>query len=202
MLRPDLKEDWVEMDFPAKPEESAAEPEGLAQALGVQIKYLGKNQFDYLVEVDSEEIVRSLKPDFTRLGILPVRGVMVTSLSSSPGYDFVSRFFAPRVGVIRPVTVRSRRLGLSGESPNKRNSLPIRHLQADSASPKGPRVVIGGQAVTVLAGTSFKMKTKITNSKNGPKPLDPSGGRQAQGKLERFNHHRHRNYTVTPVRGV
>ncbi|MDI6755523.1 MAG: PhzF family phenazine biosynthesis protein, partial [Thermodesulfobacteriota bacterium] len=99
ILTAERKGDWIEMDFPAKPEELASEPEGLAKALGVQIQYLGRNQFDYLVEVESEEIVRSIKPDFNLLRTLPIRGVMVTSLSSSPEYDFVSRFFAPRVGV-------------------------------------------------------------------------------------------------------
>ena len=158
ILTAERKGDWIEMDFPAKPEESASEPEGLAQALGVQIKYLGKNQFDYLVEVNSEEIVRSLKPDFTRLGTLPVRGVMVTSLSSSPGYDFVSRFFAPRVGVNEdPVTGSAHCcLGIFWG-----NRLHKNELVAYQASPrggmirlrlKGPRVVLGGQAVTVLRG--------------------------------------------------
>ena len=75
-LTAERKGDWIEMDFPAKPEEPAAEPEGLAQTLGARIKYLGKNQFDYLVEVDSEEIVRRMKPDFTLLMTLPIRGII------------------------------------------------------------------------------------------------------------------------------
>ncbi len=61
------KRDWIEMDFPARPEEVAPETGGLARALGVRIKCLGRNQFDYLVEVTSEEIVRRMKPDFTLL---------------------------------------------------------------------------------------------------------------------------------------
>ena len=154
----DLKEDWVEMDFPAKPEEPAAEPEGLGRALGVRIKYLGKNQFDYLVEVDSEEIVRGLRPDFGHLETLPVRGVMVTSLSSSSGYDFVSRFFAPRVGVNEDPVTGSAHCCLG---PFWGSRLHKKELIAYQASLrggvirlrlKGPRVVLGGQAVTVLRG--------------------------------------------------
>ena len=85
VLTAERRGDWIEMDFPAKPEEPAPEPAGLAQALGVKIQYLGRNQFDYLVEVASEKIVGNLKPDFTLLGTLPIRGVIVTSLSSSSG---------------------------------------------------------------------------------------------------------------------
>jgi PhzF family phenazine biosynthesis protein len=158
MLTANLKGDWIEMDFPAKPEESAAVPEGLAQALGARIRYLGKNQFDYLVEVASEEIVRSLKPDFRLLETLPVRGVMVTSLSSSPEYDFVSRFFAPRVGVNEdPVTgsahcclgpfwgKRLQKDDLVAYQASLRGGVIRVHL-------KGPRVVLAGQAVTILRG--------------------------------------------------
>jgi PhzF family phenazine biosynthesis protein len=91
--------DWLEMNFPATREQTAEPPAELAEALGVEPIYIGKNKFDYLVEVEGEEIVRSLKPDFTSLVRLPVRGVMVTSRanreSQEQGYDFVSRFFAP-----------------------------------------------------------------------------------------------------------
>ncbi len=62
-------------------------------------KYVGKNQFDYLVEVDGEVAVRRLTPSHAMLATLPVRGVIVTSRADSAGYDFVSRFFAPGAGV-------------------------------------------------------------------------------------------------------
>lgn len=97
--------DWIELDFPAEPEEKASAPTRLATALGVRPKYVGRNRFDYLVEVDSEEIVRKLKPDFALLGEIPARGIIVTSPASSQGYDFVSRFFAPGAGINEdPVT--------------------------------------------------------------------------------------------------
>jgi len=158
VLTAERKGVWIEMDFPAKPEEPAPEPAGLAKALGVTIKYLGKNQFDYLVEVDSEQIVRTLKPDFTLLGTLPIRGVIVTSLSSSREYDFVSRFFAPRVGVNEDPVTGSAHCCLG---PFWGNRLHKNDLVAYQASPRGgvvrvrlmgPRVVLGGQAITVLRG--------------------------------------------------
>jgi PhzF family phenazine biosynthesis protein len=158
ILSAERKGDWIEMDFPAKPEEPAPEPVGLAKALGVGIKYLGRNQFDYLVEVDSEEIVHRIKPDFTLLMTLPVRGVIVTSPSSTPEYDFVSRFFAPRVGVNEDPVTGSAHCCLG---PFWANRLHKNEFVAYQASPrggmlrvrvKGARVILGGQAVTVLRG--------------------------------------------------
>src|SRR2546427_9091331 len=78
LLTADRSGDWIELDFPAKSEAPTPAPAGLAEALGVAPKYVGKNQLDYLVEVDSDATVRGLTPDFTALAKLPVRGVIVT----------------------------------------------------------------------------------------------------------------------------
>ncbi|MBM4331082.1 MAG: PhzF family phenazine biosynthesis protein [Deltaproteobacteria bacterium] len=161
ILTAERKGDWIEMDFPAKLAELACEPEGLAKALGVQIQYLGRNQFDYLVEVKSEEIVRSIKPDFNFLKTLPIRGVIVTSLSSSPEYDFVSRFFAPRVGVNEDPVTGSAHCCLG---PFWGNRLHKKELTGYQASLRGgvvkirlmgSRLILGGQAITVLRGELF-----------------------------------------------
>jgi PhzF family phenazine biosynthesis protein len=95
----------IELDFPLKPEEEAAAPAGLLEALGVSARYVGKNQFDYLVEVEPEATLREITPAFKWLATVPVRGVIVTSRSADPRFDFVSRFFAPAAGVDEdPVT--------------------------------------------------------------------------------------------------
>jgi PhzF family phenazine biosynthesis protein len=158
VLTAERQGDWIEMDFPAKPEEPAPEPAGLAKALGVKIEYLGRNQFDYLIEVASEEIVGTLRPDFTLLGTLPIRGVIVTSLSSSREYDFVSRFFAPRVGVNEDPVTGSAHCCLGPFWANRLRKNEFLAYQASSRGGvirvrvTGPRVVLGGQAVTVLRG--------------------------------------------------
>ena len=150
--------DWIELDFPAEPETPATAPPDLARALGIEPKYVGKNRFDYLVEVDSEETVRTMQPDFTLLGTIDCRGVMVTSRVISPGYDFVSRFFGPRVGINEdPVTGSAHCcLGPFWGARLKKDS-----FVAYQASPRGgivrvrlsgERVYLGGQAVTVLRG--------------------------------------------------
>jgi predicted PhzF superfamily epimerase YddE/YHI9 len=56
--------EWIDLDFPAEYETNADTPVEITDALGVQPIYVGKNRFDYLVEVESEEMVRNIKPNF------------------------------------------------------------------------------------------------------------------------------------------
>jgi PhzF family phenazine biosynthesis protein len=158
LLTADRKGAWIEMNFPAQPEEPASAPPGLTEALGVPLKYIGKSKFDYLVEVDSEEIVRSAKPDFSLLTTVTVRGVIVTSIASSKNYDFVSRFFAPQVGINEDPVTGSAHCTLS---PFWSKQLGKDELVGYQASARGgvvrvllsgDRVSLGGQAVTVLRG--------------------------------------------------
>jgi PhzF family phenazine biosynthesis protein len=98
-------DDWIEMDFPAKPATEAPAPDHLAEALGVQPIWVGRSAFDYLVALEDEKQVRTLHPDFSLLRRIDVRGVIVTAVATGNSYDFVSRFFAPRVGIDEdPVT--------------------------------------------------------------------------------------------------
>lgn len=152
------KGDWIELYFPCEPEESVTVPPGLARALGVAPIYVGKNRFDYLVELDSEETVRSLKPDFTLLLKIPCRGIIVTSLAASPEYDFVSRFFAPTSGINEDPVTGSAHCCLG---PFWKDRLNKNEFVAYQASVRGGvvrvrvgknRVYLGGQAVTVLRG--------------------------------------------------
>jgi predicted PhzF superfamily epimerase YddE/YHI9 len=150
--------EWIELDFPAMPEAPAAAPPGLVEGLGASPLYVGRNRFDVLVELDGEEAVRRLRPDFGRLGEIAARGIIATARSADPGYDFVSRFFAPATGIDEdPVTGSAhcclgpfwgRRLGKS--------ELLARQVSARGGVVKvrlaGDRVRLGGQAVTVLTG--------------------------------------------------
>jgi PhzF family phenazine biosynthesis protein len=150
--------DEVELDFPATPEDPVAAPPELEKALGVPPKYVGRSRFDYLVELDSEKTVRHLRPDFIFLKTIPTRGIMVTSLAVIPGYDFVSRLFAPGVGVDEdPVTGSAhcclgpfwgRRLGKSEltayQASDRGGEVRVRVA--------GERVYLSGKAVTFLHG--------------------------------------------------
>jgi PhzF family phenazine biosynthesis protein len=148
--------DVIELDMPAKPIEPATAPPDLARALHLEPQLVARNQFDYLVLVDSEERLRSIKPDFALLATLPVRGAIVTSRSSTQGYDFVSRFFAPASGVNEDPVTGSAHCCLA---PFWRDRLGKSELVGYQASPRGgivrvrtegDRVFLGGKAVTVL----------------------------------------------------
>jgi PhzF family phenazine biosynthesis protein len=147
---------WIELDFPATPEQPAQCNIDLERALGVAPKYVGRSKFDLLVELPSEKVVREVEPDFAILERASARGIMITARAAEGPYDFVSRFFAPQSGVPEdPATGSShcclgpfwaRRLGrdeLVGYQASARGGT-IR-VRVD-----GDRVILGGQAITVF----------------------------------------------------
>jgi predicted PhzF superfamily epimerase YddE/YHI9 len=150
--------EWIELDFPATPDQPAEPPPGLLDALGTSARYVGKSRFDYLVEVDGEDVVRDLKPDHARLRTLPVRGVIVTSEAKTKGWDFVSRFFAPGSGIDEDPVTGSAHCCLTPYWSRKlgRTSFTARQLSARGGTLEtelaGDRVRLRGQAVTVLSG--------------------------------------------------
>jgi len=158
LLTAKRQHDWIEMDFPATPERAAKTPAGLGRALGVALKYVGKSKFDILVEVDSEATVRALKPDFTRLGKIATRGVIVTSRATTPGFDFVSRFFAPASGVNEDPVTGSAHCCLGPFWKKRLGKDQFIAYQASSRGGvvrvrlKGKRVILDGKAITVLRG--------------------------------------------------
>jgi PhzF family phenazine biosynthesis protein len=154
-LKARLDNDWIELDFPASRLTAALPPEGLLDALGAKALYVGRSDFDYLVEVDSEKTVCALAPDLGRIATLPVRGVIVTAKSSGE-YDFVSRFFAPAVGVPEDPVTGSAHCALG---PYWQSKLGKSSFMAYQASRRGgvmrvrvdgDRAFLSGQAVTVL----------------------------------------------------
>lgn len=158
LLTAERKGHLIELNFPATPAVPMTAPSDLTAALGIVPVYVGKNRFDYLVEVESEEIVRSMRPDFGQLREFGVRGVIVTSRSSTPGYDFVSRFFAPGAGIDEDPVTGSAHCCLG---PFWSSRLGKDAFVAYQASERGgvvhvrvagERVYLGGQAVTVLRG--------------------------------------------------
>ena len=148
--------DWIELDFPAKLVEPCLPPPELAEILGVKPIYMGKNQFDYLVEVENAEIVRQTRPDFARLKEIDVRGVIVTSHSDTAEYDFISRFFAPRVGINEDPVTGSAHCCLGPYWGYKLGKQVMNAYQASARGGmlrvrlEGDRVLLGGQAVTVF----------------------------------------------------
>lgn len=147
---------WIELNFPAVPAKRVAAPAKLEKALGVKAKFVGKSAYDYLVEVDSEKTVRGLVPDLGVLASLPVRGAIVTARSSSKKYDFVSRFFAPRVGISEDPVTGSAHCTLGPYWGERFGKSELIAYQASARGGvlrvglAGKRVRLAGKAVTVM----------------------------------------------------
>jgi PhzF family phenazine biosynthesis protein len=150
--------DGIELDFPLEPDEPADPPANLIPALGVSAQYVGKNRFDYVVEVESERVLRQVAPDFKLLRTIPCRGVIVTSRSADPQFDFASRAFFPGLCVDEDPVCGSAHCCL-GAFWRKR--LGKSEFVAYQASPRGGvvkvrvngnRAFLGGRAVIVAQG--------------------------------------------------
>jgi len=149
--------EWIELDFPARASEPVTAPDGLLESLGVSdVRYVGRNVDDYVIELASEDEVRAVSPDFKRLGTIKVRGVIVTSRSNK--YDFVSRFFGPAVGVDEDPVTGSAHCALTPYWSAKLGKTEMLAYQASARGGEirvrldGDRVKMRGQAVTVLRG--------------------------------------------------
>jgi predicted PhzF superfamily epimerase YddE/YHI9 len=147
-----------QLDFPVTPAEPTPAPPALVGSLNITPTYCGRSRFDYVVEVPSEEILRSISPDFKLLATVQCRGVIITAKSSDARFDFVSRFFAPAAGIDEdPVTGSAhccladhwaRKLGkakMTGYQASLRGGIVQVELQAE-------RVLLGGEAVIVARG--------------------------------------------------
>jgi PhzF family phenazine biosynthesis protein len=158
LLTADRKGDWIELDFPAKPEEHATPWDELVRGLGITPRYVGKSQFDYLVEADSEQTVRSLTPDFNLLKQTKARGVIVTARAEGGEFDFVSRFFAPGAGVDEDPVTGSSHCVLGPFWAKRLGKTEFLAYQASARGGvvrvqlAGNRVKLGGEAVTVMRG--------------------------------------------------
>ena len=158
-LRASRRGGWIELDFPATPPQAAPAPAGLVEALGIEPRWVGRSRFDVLVEVATEAAVRAARPDFGRLRQVEARGVLLTAAAAGGGgYDFVSRFFAPAVGIDEDPVTGSAHCSLA---PFWAERLGRRELTAYQASQRGgilrlrvagDRVVLAGEAVPIARG--------------------------------------------------
>ena len=159
LLTADRKGEWIELNFPAKIAAPIDDSPDLLRGLGVkQARFIGKNAFDYFIEIESEEAVRTLAPDFSALRKFSVRGVIVTARSSTAEFDFVSRFFAPGAGVDEDPVTGSAHTALGPYWGEKLGKTEMTAYQASArggvvrVTLAGDRVLLGGQAVTVMTG--------------------------------------------------
>jgi len=149
---------WIAMDFPAIRSRAVPPPDDITMALGVTPREVLQGDYDLLCVVDRAGVVRGLSPDLAAIAKWDVRGVIVTAPADQGGIDFLSRFFAPALGVPEdPVTGSAHcalavywaeRLGrneLAGYQASRRGGMVRCVVQ-------GERVVLSGKAVTVVRG--------------------------------------------------
>jgi len=158
MLAATRRGEWIDLDFPATPDEPIDAPRGLLESLGVKPRYVGRSRFDFLVEVETEADVLVVHPDFRRLAEVDARGAIVTSQSRTPGVDFVSRYFAPAFGIDEDPATGSTHccLGPFWTARTGKREFVARQLSARGGelhvAVNGTRVRLSGRAVTVLRG--------------------------------------------------
>jgi PhzF family phenazine biosynthesis protein len=152
-------DDWIELDFPATPPVEVAIPPALREALGFEPLWVGRSRLDLVALLADEASVRSATLDLAALRRVETRGLMITAPSSDGAFDFVSRFFAPTIGIGEDSVTGSAHCCLG---PYWAARLGKPEMVAYQASPRGgvvrvrvagDRVVLGGRATLMTRGT-------------------------------------------------
>ena len=159
VLKAEHRGEWIELDFPAEPADRPA-PSGfdLAGVLGLAVVRSSANRFDVLAEVEDEAAVRSAAPDLARLATIDARGLIITAPATTPGFDFVSRFFAPSCGVPEDPVTGSAHCALGPYWSARLGRTELVGYQASArggvvrVAVEGDRVRLGGRAMTMLRG--------------------------------------------------
>jgi len=153
--------DWIELDFPARPARPGDISRDVIDAVGGSPIATGRGDAGgsgYLLEYATEDEVRRLEPNFHALKAIPDGYVMVTAPATMKGYDFVSRFFGPIAGVDEDPVTGSAHCALGPWWQAKLGKNEMFGYQASARGgvvrvrPRGDRVKLGGQAVTVMRG--------------------------------------------------
>lgn len=158
VLRCVRKGSWISMDFPGRTAREGPGPDGLLEALGCNAVWVGAAERDAFVQVASAAVVQEMRPDFARLRRVPVRGVIVTAAGTDGGFDFVSRFFAPGLGIDEDPVTGSAHCALAPYWGALLGKTEMRGWQASARGGevgviwRGDRVDLIGRAATVWRG--------------------------------------------------
>ncbi len=152
------RDDSIVMDFPLLPERQADPPAALVRSIGTPGVYVGLCGQDILVEVGSEQAVQEIRPDYSAMLELPMRGVIVTGRADTQEFDFVSRFFAPKIGIEEDDVTGSTHCCLASYWSKRlgKNELVARQVSERGGvvgmRVAGERVELLGEAITVMKG--------------------------------------------------
>ncbi|MFN7771732.1 MAG: PhzF family phenazine biosynthesis protein [Planctomycetota bacterium] len=150
----------IQLDFPRRPIAPLDHPPlaELSAALQVRPSAVWETDEDWVVLLENERFVQELQPDFARVSQLAARGLIVTAMGGSTGFDFVSRFFVPKLGINEDPVTGSAHCSLA---PFWADRLGKQHFRAWQASRRGgvlevqlmgDRVLLLGRALTTLRG--------------------------------------------------
>jgi PhzF family phenazine biosynthesis protein len=145
--------DLLEMDFPARPPTSRVASDILVEALGTRPREVWSAD-DYLAVFDNEAIVRAIRPDMSLLSQLDLRGVIITATGSDT--DFVSRFFAPKLGIAEDPVTGSAHCELAPYWADRLGKCRLTARQVSkrggsiTCEMRGDRVALSGRAVTFM----------------------------------------------------
>ena len=148
---------WIVMDFPALPARAIDIPPGIEPVLGAKPVRAARSQWNLLIELGGEAELRAMTPDFAGLKSFSDHGIMVTAPGSGD-FDFVSRYFAPSIRINEDPVTGSAHCTLApwwGERLGKARMLAFQASARGGVlrvEPKGERVLLAGQAVTVMEG--------------------------------------------------
>lgn len=144
----------IALDFPAmKPEPATISPE-VEKALGVSLIQAVHAGDYYLFEAEDDAAVRGLSPDFQALAQCPMPEVIVTARSADPAFDFISRFFAPKLGINEDPVTGSAHCLLAPYWAEKMNQTTFKAFQA-SARGGVLRVQLNGERVEIIGSAAF-----------------------------------------------
>jgi predicted PhzF superfamily epimerase YddE/YHI9 len=148
----------IELDFPARRASEAPAPSGLLEALGASPTWIGRDEDDYLLLLADEDAVSACTPSFPELMRVDTRGIIVTAVCTGDRVDFVSRFFAPRLGIDEDPVTGSAHCALTPFWSERlgKTQLTARQISARGGELEleldGDRVKLRGTCVTTLRG--------------------------------------------------
>lgn len=152
-LAVERKDGSLIMNFPARSPSPCAPPQALSEGLGLRpLEVLAAD--DYIAVFASETEIRTLSPNFLKLCELDLRGVCVTAPGTA--VDFVSRFFAPKLGVFEDPVTGSAHCELAPYWASQLGKTTLKAFQASKRGGemecvvKGDRILLKGTAVTFM----------------------------------------------------
>ncbi len=155
------------LDFPVRSGIPAEAPAGLIKAVGAEPKEIYKSR-DYMFVYESESDIRAIVPDFGAMVKAGPDCVIVTAKGEDG--DFVSRFFAPEVGVWEDPVTGSAHCTLIPYWADRldKNELFARQLSSRGGELycklAGDRVKIAGEAVLYMRGEIYVASEKSASA--------------------------------------